>query len=371
MVIIKGFNLQSLTDSFGELRLNIISDQTVNFLDLEISICKIKKRLYFKLYIKSTNTFCYLPIDSNHPPFIFDNIPKSIFMRPRRICTSYSDFLYFCRLFLNQLVKRGYNFNILLKTMFMVSILKRESLLIYKEKNEYLNENNLTFKFPFDFNFIGIKDIIIDSFNNIKNNYCFLKDKKIKIVNYIQPNLGRLLVHNFPFNFDNYKFFKYLKCSNLRCNVCLFGHGDYFIKILNNFYLPLCINSSCDSEGIVYIIYCNLCTDVFYIGESGRSVKQRISEHIRDIKNFKAYYNFKNVSFHFNLLGHNYLHHFSFFIFIKNCMDKNIRLYFETLLIYIFKNYNMKLLNDKKDCIITFKKFKDTKFNQLFNFIDD
>jgi len=371
MIIKKGFNFDFLTKSFGELNLNIVNGPTVNFLDLTIWICKFTNRLKFKLYIKPTNTFCYLPTHSNHPSFIFDNIPISILMRPKRICSNYSDFLYYSRLFIFQLLSRGYNYSSLIKTMFMVSRMDRDSLICYKEKNKFDMDNNIVFKFPYDFNFINSKNICIQSFNNIKTKYDFLKDKKLRIINYIQPNIGRLLVHNFPININKYKLFKYLKCSDQFCRVCPFSSNHYYIKFDNNFYLPLCINSNCNSRGIIYIIKCNLCSNVFYIGESGRTVNERIYEHIKDIKNFKPYYKYKNVSFHFNLIGHDYRQHLSFYIFKNNCDDYYTRRYYETMLIYIFLNNNNNLLNDEKDCNFSFKRFYDLKFRSMFEFNDD
>ena len=127
----------------------------------------------------------------------------------------------------------------------------------------------------------------------------------------MQPNLGRLFTHNFPLNMNEFKIFRYHNCSSFSCSICSIcniADKDYFLKLKFNFYLPICINSSCNSSGIIYIIKCKICPDVFYIGESGRSVSNRIREHINDIKRFTPFYISKNVSFHFNLFRHNYLH---------------------------------------------------------------
>ena len=72
-------------------------------------------------------------------------------------------------------------------------------------------ENNIIFKFPYDFNFIDSKRVLTKSFNNIKTKYDYLKDKKLRIINYIQPNIGRLLVHNLPIDMNIYKTFKYFR----------------------------------------------------------------------------------------------------------------------------------------------------------------
>jgi len=61
------------------------------------------------------------------------------------------------------------------------------------------------FKFPFDFNFLNYEKIIYNSFNNIKSKYDYLENKYLKIVNYMQPNLSRLLVHSFPLEMNYFK----------------------------------------------------------------------------------------------------------------------------------------------------------------------
>jgi hypothetical protein len=80
-------NERDFKSYFLNLKLNIIQSKVINFLDLEISLDILTKKLNFSLYVKPTNTFCYLHINSNHPKFIFNNIPKSLLIRIRRICT--------------------------------------------------------------------------------------------------------------------------------------------------------------------------------------------------------------------------------------------------------------------------------------------
>jgi len=80
-------DINEFTNTFGYLKFNICNDETVQFLDLEISLDKLYNKLNFSLYVKKTNTFSYLNVNSNHPKHIFKNIPKSLFIRVRRICT--------------------------------------------------------------------------------------------------------------------------------------------------------------------------------------------------------------------------------------------------------------------------------------------
>ena len=67
-------DLEKLKNSFGNLKLNIETGECLPFLDLTISRDKITSFLKYSLYIKPTNTFQYLQINSNHPKYIFKNL---------------------------------------------------------------------------------------------------------------------------------------------------------------------------------------------------------------------------------------------------------------------------------------------------------
>ena len=70
IIVISSFQMKFLLDSFDSLTLNIVTDKIVNFLNLEISLYKISRKLLFSMYIKPTNTFAYLLKSSNHPSHI-------------------------------------------------------------------------------------------------------------------------------------------------------------------------------------------------------------------------------------------------------------------------------------------------------------
>jgi hypothetical protein len=106
-------NKTELCSQFDYLKLNIMEGKVVNFLDLNINHDDFTNKLQFSLYIKPTNNFAYLRTDSNHPSSIFKNIPKSLFIRIRRICSSYTYYLHFSRILIVQLLKRGYNYKLI------------------------------------------------------------------------------------------------------------------------------------------------------------------------------------------------------------------------------------------------------------------
>ena len=143
----------------------------------------------------------------------------------KRICSEYSDFLFFGRLILKQLLSRGYNYNKLRKILNMVSNIKRESLIFIKKKRKifYIDRNEI--------NFLNLKEIFISSFDQIKNSYNYLKNKKLKIIHNMQPNLAQLLVHGVKLNYKLFEYFRFFGCNINKCLICNFGNKDYYLKL--------------------------------------------------------------------------------------------------------------------------------------------
>ena len=90
----------------------------------------------------------------------------------------------------------------------------------------------------------------------------------------MQPNLSQLLVHNFKINLNYLKYFRFIGCGSNSCLICKFGKSDYFLKLSDSFYLPICCNSDCKSKGVLYIIKCNLCENFYYIGQTKNSINK-------------------------------------------------------------------------------------------------
>jgi hypothetical protein len=345
-------DLNDLRSYFLYLVLNIEQGKIVIFLDLRISFDSILGKFIFSLYIKPTNTFSYLLPTSNHPKHIFRNIPVSLFKRIRRICSSFLDYLHFSRILFVQLLKRGYNYKTLNNIILNIGNIKRESLLPYKvEDNNFLNNNSIELFYEYDLSYNFFKNSLFKCTETLKLKYPIFEQKKLRLINLMKQNLGSIFLHNFKFR-NSFKKYFFKKCNNLNCKICSFGYNFYFLKN-DKFILPIKSNSDCNSKYFVYIIHCNKC-NVFYVGESGRLVKDRISDHIRNIKKFgknlsKSLIDFdkqSEIAKHFNLNGHDINIHFRFFIFEKDLINSEIRKSIETDLINIFKNLNITILND-------------------------
>lgn len=164
---------------FLNLKFTFEQAESVNFLDLVIKYDSITKKLKFSMYIKPTNTFSYLITTSNHPNYIFENIPKSLFIRNMRICDSITDFYYFSRKLIFQLYERGYDFKKLVSVCYSIGQLDRNDLIPYKDKtNDFYKSNQLTLGMNFNKFISNNKDVMMSAYEKIKNNYNWLHDYK-------------------------------------------------------------------------------------------------------------------------------------------------------------------------------------------------
>jgi len=190
----KEVDISFIESFFDGLKLNASHGNTVNFLDLYITFDSLTNSLKFSLYIKKTNTFSYLIYSSNHPNLMKKNIPKSLFIRLRRICSSYSDYLHFSFLLIKQLLTRGYNYNYLVKLCHIIGNIDRFSLLPYKDKHNITKfSNHFILPLKYEDSIKNLHNIYISSyyFSTIKLPY-FYDLKPLKVVNSIHLNFKKL-----------------------------------------------------------------------------------------------------------------------------------------------------------------------------------
>jgi predicted GIY-YIG superfamily endonuclease len=333
-----------LCNQFKNLRLNIVSGNKVQFLDLYIELNKFLDCIDTTLYTKPTNTFQYLYYTSNHPSHIFKNIPKSLFIRLRRICTRYCDYLYYSRQLIFQLVKRGYIFKKLLKICITIGNIDRSELLPYKSKTNNNFSNKLKLILYFDFNFINLKPKFFEDFKFLISKYKLIDKYSLLPINKMLPNLKLILINNNNINFFSKNFFT-TECNTLNCKHCNFVLKTNCIKY-NNFHWPLICNCNCQGLFVIYILKCIRC-NCFYIGQA-QSFEKRFKQHKRDITSFKPYLNVTSeVGLHFNLKNHDYKKDLKFCIFNKDLKNLEDRLSIETDMINIFRINGVPLLNIK------------------------
>ena len=339
MVLKNVINFEEFESTFIDLKLSMITGDVVNFLDMNISYNQIINKLKYSLYTKETNTFSYLLPISNHPSHIFINIPKSLFIRIRRICSDYYDFTDAAKKLGEQLFLRGYNPENIRKTFNLISNINRNNLIQYKPKNKFLDfSKNIPFFTKFECSLSNFNKIIYSSYNKTSFLNSVLNNFNLNIINTININLNKLFVHNF-------KIPSISKCKTIKCNSCFcckFIYENSFITLKDSkISIQLLSNSNCDSSHVVYIILCEKCK-IFYIGETRKSLSKRMSQHLNQIKKyvpFKKYHD-KEVAKHFNLKGHK-LDDFKCCVYKDNLTDNNKRKSIEKDLIN-FLNLNYK-----------------------------
>ena len=185
----------------------------------------------------------------------------------------------------------------------MVANLDRNKLIQYREKKSLKFNDSIFFKNTFDKNIENIKYLYKNCFKKTikeKENNEF-KNFNIFVINKMQPNLKMIMVHDFkiPVIYKN----SYRKCDNSKCKTCLFSDSSFFVKLTDNFNLPIFDNSNCLTENCIYFIMCKFC-NFFYIGQTV-SFKKRLSNHRHNIKCFVPFKDhFCCVAVHFNLKGH-------------------------------------------------------------------
>ncbi len=325
-----------------------------------ISKHKYLEILSFKLFTKPTNTFQYLFHTSNHPKHIFKNIPKSLFIRKNRSIGEYMYYLFHSRNTICNLVKRGYSYVDLMKMCLTIGSVDRNSLLPYKDKSKNIEKytlNNLKFIVNFDVNYISLKHDFNKIILEIKNEFLWLKDYKISVLNSMFSNFNDIFLNSK--NVFTSKSFKTFNCSNLNCVTCKFIYERNFLKMYN-FYLPMLSNCNCESTHLVYIIFCLKCK-VYYIGQTSRKFSARFREHINNICKFKNFViSNSELSIHFNKSKHNLYTDLRFLLFKDKLYDLQLRLSIETDLIHIFKSLNISLLNSMIPNAHYIKKFSFT-----------
>ena len=278
-----------------------ISDKSVNFLDLDITISTNK--LITKTHFKSVDSNSYLSLNSCHHKSWLLNIPKGQLVRIKRNCTNNTDFLTQAEFIGARFKNKGYSDNFIDEQIQSVAGLDRNTML---QGNIKKQRDMMAPAIILDYN-IQHKDVE----KLIKRHWHILKEdrhlksilpEKPNIVYKRAPTIKDILVKNVvdPPPKSGYTFFNtkgFVPCKY--CYACKHSKGPQkkrteFISthtnechIINDFI-------SCHTEGVVYVLQCSC--NLQYVGRTKRALMVRIKEHVVNIENgFPKH----NVSRHF------------------------------------------------------------------------
>jgi Na+-translocating ferredoxin:NAD+ oxidoreductase RnfC subunit len=113
-------------------------------------------------------------------------------------------------------------------------------------------------------------------------------------------NLGDLLVHGKLNRIVNGREIGGKKTCAEKCLICEMCTRSVDMKDTSLKIKGSAKHSECKMWNLVYGISCAKCERVVYVGETGRSLKERMKEHVADVRHRRA----KPVADHFSSDGH-------------------------------------------------------------------
>jgi len=133
---------------------------------------------------------------------------------------------------------------------------------------------------------------------------------------------------------------------------------------LKIFLFPFFEERTCSSQNLIYLIKCKKC-NVYYIGETGQSIKKRINGHLSTIRCYVPFqFNAPVVAEHFNKNGHDFSTDFCFNVLKLHLSDKEKRLFYENVFINLFQYFNLNLINklENKSSFFSYSNSFDFQF---------
>ena len=288
-----------------------ISEKSVEFLDTVISITN-DGFIKTNLYVKPGKRCTYLLNSSCHPKHICENIPYSLALRLKRICSEHIDFLKNLDILKNALLTRGYNCNYIMTSFDRVVNIDRTVALQKVEKKII---NRCVLPLMFDPRLPNISNILYRFWKVMTQNPIL---KKIfpdpPMVCYKRPkNLREFIVRaKLPKEISIRRSTRPklgFKHCNHNCVMCNYSpkFANHIVSSKTNIKVPILSDLNCLSRNVLYYISCTKserpCSTnkPEYIGQTGRSICERFREHKYSV-NEKAS---TSVGKHFYDTGHN------------------------------------------------------------------
>ena len=253
------------------------STESVNFLDVTVQL-EQSGSLSTTLYSKATASHLYLHHSSFHPPHTIRAIPKSQFIRIRRLCTYIEDYWLNVNKFIQYFVKHGYSKKQLENTARVVSEMDRETLLVYRNRP-------LSTRIPLILTWHNkirnIPRVISNACNVITRQYPSFKDifKEPPMIVYRRPrNVKSFLVKTKPRSTKNAT--STPRATKTRIEKCM-NSATTVTNKQNKRTCKIEGGSANDSS----VIYSAECTkhNLLSVGQTGNTLNQRFNGHRSDI----------------------------------------------------------------------------------------
>ena len=269
------------------------SANEIPFLDVLLYI--EKNTIQTRTYFKATDTHQLLHTASYHPKHTCMGILKSQFIRFKRLSSTYTDYHQTCNVLFSFLMNRGYSASAFRK-------LKYSIWYNYIPKTEPVVKNILPIIMPYS----DVGKTLVKEYKSIIGHTEIFKNLQPVAAFKIAPSLRKTLIRS-DFNHDKQirqikpTKNQFLKCGSRKCKCCIYyavaGNKIKSNESKQDFTLVGLMD--CQTKNVIYCIGCTKC-QIQYVGETGRSVRDRLNNHLSDISLKKH----TAISIHFNQSGH-------------------------------------------------------------------
>ncbi len=259
-----------------------------NFLDTTVYFQD--QRLHTTLYTKPTDSHSYLNFDSCHPLHNKVSIPYSQFLRVRRICFLWIDFIKNALMLRYHLLLRGYPKEICDEAIFKVSKMSQKQALQERDSpdTESNTQKTLFFIAPFNPTDPDFKAIVGKYWPLLERSSATraLVDCKL-IFGYSRPQNICDIVTNARLpttSEDSDKAVPSKKCKRSNCRHCPKINKNGIVYNRQNHRYYKCIkNATCQTDNLIYMLTCDYC-GVQYVGQTLNRIMDRVNSHLNDIK---------------------------------------------------------------------------------------
>ncbi|KAJ8025868.1 hypothetical protein HOLleu_33546 [Holothuria leucospilota] len=196
------------------------------------------------------------------------SIVNSQCLRIKRICSDKEDFSTEISKIIHFFLSNGYPMSVIRQGIEKANKFKRKDLLTYKSKK---TSDRIPRTIKQDF-------ALLKSDSSLPNT--FTKPPLLALRQ--PPNLPQLITSSklspFKPTLGN------VPCHKPRCQIC--EHMSLGSPIcLPNLKFPIRPpNLDCDSQNVVYLLYCTMCTNGLYVGETGTKFRYRFNNHKKSIR---------------------------------------------------------------------------------------
>ena len=286
-----------------------VSNEEHVFLDTKSRL--VGNSMNVDLYTKPTDTHQYLLPSSCHPKHCSRNVPYSLALRIRRICSNPDTFESRATELSDQLRRRGYNIQSISTATSKARSQRRDDLLRYKPKPEP-SGTLIPFVLTYHPELPKVKEIVNKHWPIIESSKRLNKIFPQKpIMAYRRPkSLRDILVHAKlnPDPSDDGPTGESKPCGNKRCFTCKLMTPTQIAKSSSGASVKLKRQTNCKSANVIYLITCTQCGKQ-YVGETKRALNERMNGHRSDWT--KRRFQRSPVAEHFHLQNHDFNSHVS------------------------------------------------------------